>query len=345
MAEDLTQDPEYGAIYRRLLDQTGREEFSRNVAKSQVAALRRANNPRATREDLLSEQTMGVQNDNLIALTEANDFARRNQGYDLELRKQQQQDYRDGKISAEQLLAYPGMTTGGDPATSTPPAKKPEEIPQVATWAGGYNSYSGADIRATIVMPGSSNEAPIIKTLANLQTISYSIFREKYPVRALGCVGEKNRTRGSRTIAGSMVFTVFDRHVLFDVLKNHPNDLNTNGLTPVGYNDLAYTMIDQLPPFDILIHFANEYGYTSEMVIYGVDISAEGQVMSIEDLITENTVQYTAQHIAIMRPGGYIKAASEAVKAEKNKTFSSILNNPMSPEMVEVVRKTRNIYR
>ncbi len=192
-------------------------------------------------------------------------------------------------------------------------------------------------------MPAANGQDPIFKVLGNLQTISYSIFREKYPVRALGHVGEKGRTRGTRTIAGSMVFTVFDRHVLFDLLRRNPGDVNSNAVTPTSLADLSYVMVDQLPQFDIVIHFANEYGYASELVIFGVEISAEGQVMSVEDLITENTVQYTATHMALMRPGGYTSPLSQPSEPVEN--FTSLMNREASPAMQELIRKTRNPYR
>lgn len=214
---------------------------------------------------------------------------------------------------------------------------------QESVFSQSYNSYAGTDIRAMISMPAADGQDPILKVLGNLQTISYSIFREKYPVRALGHVGEKGRTRGTRTIAGSMVFTVFDRHVLYDMLRKSPGDMNTNAVVAPNFSDLAHVMVDQLPQFDIVIHFANEYGYTSELAIFGVEISAEGQVMSVEDLITENTVQYTATHMALMRPGGYISAADRDAMFSDN--FTSIMNKDASSIMQDLIRRTRNPYR
>jgi len=214
---------------------------------------------------------------------------------------------------------------------------------QESIFSPSYNSYAGTDIRAMISMPAANGLDPILKVLPNLQTISYSIFREKYPVRALGHVGEKGRTRGTRTIAGSMVFTVFDRHVLFDMLRRSPGDMNTNAVSAASLADLSYVMVDQLPQFDIIIHFANEYGHASELVIFGAEISAEGQVMSVEDLITENTVQYTATHMALMRPGGYFSAQQSPT--EFNDNFTSLMNKEASPAMEALIRKTRNPYR
>ena len=212
-----------------------------------------------------------------------------------------------------------------------------------STYTQSYNSYSGTDMKALISIPAGDGRPPIARVLGNLQTISYSIFREKYPVRALGHVGEKGRTRGGRTIAGSMVFTVFDRHVLLDFLRQHPGDPAITALNPQGLADLSNVMVDQMPQFDVVIQFCNEYGYASELVIMGVEISAEGQVMSMEDLITENTCQYTASHMTLMRPGGYLEP--KEYPSDFKDTFHSIMNKEASPFMEEIIRKTRNPFR
>jgi hypothetical protein len=54
-------------------------------------------------------------------------------------------------------------------------------------------------------------------------------------------------------------------------------------------------LMDQIPPLDISISFANEYGNLSWMAILGVEFVNEGMVMSIEDLFLEGTSQYIAR--------------------------------------------------
>ena len=60
--------------------------------------------------------------------------------------------------------------------------------------------------------------------------------------------------------------------------------------------------IDQLPPLDFMLVFNNEYGAMSRMVIYGVEFMNEGQVMSVQDLMTENSVNYMARYFSPMTP-------------------------------------------
>jgi hypothetical protein len=145
-----------------------------------------------------------------------------------------------------------------------------------------YSSYSGTDVNVIAQI----NNKLIV--LGNLETFSYSIFREKSPVRVLGRSHCKGYTAGGRSIAGSMVFAVFDRAPLYDIIKElnyirNPNDRRTS---PVP---------DQLPPIDLILLFVNEYGFKSVMHLYGVEFVQEGQVHSINDLYSENTMQYVAR--------------------------------------------------
>ena len=233
-----------------------------------------------------------------------------------------------------------------DQSLSTPkstPEEKKIQIEQ-SKFVPSHNSFSGADIRALIAMPAADGRDPIYKVFASIQTLTYSIYREKAPVRSLGFIGERGKTRGPRTIAGSMVFTVFDRHALWDVMRTKPGDNSKDSISSVGgLKELSYVLADQLPPFDIVVHFANEYGYTSELVIFGVEIASEGQVMSIQDMITENTVQYTAQHISVMKPGGFKSAI--ATNPTQGKNFESIMNGSRSKDLQELIDRSSNPFR
>lgn len=151
----------------------------------------------------------------------------------------------------------------------------------------GYHSFSGVDIIASITLPGDKT-----MVFGELQTISYSIHREKHPVRAMGRINAKGYTRGPRTIAGSLIFTVFDRHIVEKLidrrfeLEGHQGNIVT----------------DELPPFDVTITFGNEYGSIARLAIYGITITDEGQVMSIEDMVTEQTMTYVALDIDLLTP-------------------------------------------
>ena len=184
-----------------------------------------------------------------------------------------------------------------------------------STYGKINTSYSGADAVATITPYGGKP-----RVFGEIQTLSYSIYRPTTPVYSLGRINPKGVVRGQRTIAGSLIFTVFDRHVLKSVMESYPASTNSPGsidLNDFGIGDGMYKFsaseltemkrnmkTDEMPPFDINITFMNEYGNSSTLNIYGVHILTEGQTMSIEDMITENTMQYLAMDIDLMDHNG-----------------------------------------
>lgn len=152
-------------------------------------------------------------------------------------------------------------------------------------------SFAGVDIQATMVLPKvgdstSSSEGDFIE-LGELQTISYSVHRENSPVRTLGHVNPRGFVKGSRTIAGSLIFTVFNEYAFYRI-KAFKEALLLKNYAPLS---------DMLPPFDVVLTFFNEYGLAAKMKIYGITIVDEGQTMSVDDLITEQTYTYMARGI------------------------------------------------
>ena len=126
-----------------------------------------------------------------------------------------------------------------------------------------------------------------VKVLAELQTLSISTQRDKSPVLALGHVYPKGFTRKRRLIAGSMIATVFYKHIFEEIMTIHSSE----------FDGMAYTSAipDQMPPLDITISFANEYGNVSRMAIYGLEFVSSGMTLSIEDIITEETMSFVAR--------------------------------------------------
>lgn len=59
---------------------------------------------------------------------------------------------------------------------------------------------------------------------------------------------------------------------------------------------------DQIPPFDITLAAANEYGSLAVMRIYGVEILNEGYGVSIDDIVSEQQMTYVARTIVGWRP-------------------------------------------
>lgn len=181
-----------------------------------------------------------------------------------------------------------GYKNGVTPIRKKSPASRYHET---------FTSFAGSDIVAVITPRGGKP-----KILGEIQTVSYSVYRPTAPVYALGQVNAKGVVRGARTIAGSLIFTVFDRHVLYDMIKEKKANMTTfHGIECPKVNNSTIKG-DELPPFDICINFLNEYGQSAQLTIYGVHLISEGQTMSIEDMITENTMEFIAMDIDLMKP-------------------------------------------
>lgn len=155
----------------------------------------------------------------------------------------------------------------------------------------GYTSFSGADTTVSVLFKYGK---PII--IGEAQTMTYSVYTVTTPVYNLGMNKPAGFVKGPRTIAGSIIFTVFDRHALISAFHYaYDNYLDAQCL------DKDY-LSDELPPFDLQVSFMNEYGQSAGLTVHDVRINSEGQVMSIEDMITENTMQYVASDITLMQP-------------------------------------------
>lgn len=152
-----------------------------------------------------------------------------------------------------------------------------------------YKSFSGTDTLVFILMPGSN---PVV--LGSITTVSYSAYRTKQPVINLGRTNINGITRGSRIFAGTMIFTLINQHWLNELLETD----NLKWLSQ--YQELK---ADELPLFDLMVVSANEYGSYVSMFLYGVDITDEGQVVSVEDLFTENTLNFVARDIETFKAG------------------------------------------
>lgn len=154
-------------------------------------------------------------------------------------------------------------------------------------WSKTNTSYSGSD--CTVIIQANND----IIVVGNLTTFSHSIHRDKMPIRTLGRTSVKGYVASGRSIAGSMVFTVFDTHPLLPVIKQFKNIRNPED---------RYTspLPDQLPPLDLILIFHNEYGYSSVVKLYGVEFSDDGTTYSINDIYSEAIMQYVARDMDIM---------------------------------------------
>lgn len=93
-----------------------------------------------------------------------------------------------------------------------------------------YTTFSGCDIVATFNG----------KVVGELQAITYSVSREKAPVYTMGSAEPRSFSRGKRGIAGTLVFTVFNRDALieeFTPMLSGGSDLDAKGILKFKAND------------------------------------------------------------------------------------------------------------
>ena len=165
-----------------------------------------------------------------------------------------------------------------------------------------YTSFSGCDIVASFNG----------KVIGELQGITYSVSREKAPIYTMGSAEPRSFSRGKRGIAGSLVFTVFNRDALIEewdeqmsVYTGYNEGPNDNGELSGKVSDIvdkyAPVYADEILPFDITITMANEYGQRAVLVIYGVELLNEGSGYSIDSVTTEKAYTFVARRVDYLR--------------------------------------------
>lgn len=162
-----------------------------------------------------------------------------------------------------------------------------------SAWSNTYLSFSGHDMVVTVEIPvDEAHGQSVTRIIGAFQTISYSLHNEKTPVRNVGNMNALTYVYGPRTVAGTMIVTVFNQHWMKEMLHeyNEKSKIYNNYLT------------DELPPMNITISMANEYGKFARLSLYGVTIVNEGQTMSVNDMYTENTYEFYAQDIDYLTP-------------------------------------------
>ncbi len=173
-----------------------------------------------------------------------------------------------------------------------------------------YKSFSGTDTIAFLMFPGIN---PIV--IGSLTTISYSMYRNKVPVINIGRTNINGITRGSRIYAGTMVFTLINKHWLRELQDQAPY-----------LSQYPTLKTDELPLFDIMIISASEYGSSCNMFIYGVDFTDEAQTLSVEDLFTENVFKFVAREVSVFDEFIVTKSDEDA-KKQYYQVSTGVLHN------------------
>ena len=156
-----------------------------------------------------------------------------------------------------------------------------------------YHTFNGTNLQLVAILKDE------VLDISGCLSISWSIHREKQSQRTLGKDQAPARAKGSRTIAGTMIFTLADHHPLLELMlssmpkknasiNNNQNTTNTATWSP-------QLLSDDIPAFDLMGLMTNEYGNGAMFMIYGIEFMDEGGVLSIDNATTEMVFQYTAR--------------------------------------------------
>ena len=232
--------------------------------------------------------------------------------------------------------------------SSSVPANNPAQQPNLNPGNGLYHeaSYTGSNLKVMIevandgtntinptglsattnsnnvAQQGTSKPARQAKQLVELTTITVSVHRVKSPAVACGYINAKGWARGRRTIAGTLVMTKFTTDVLYSFL-------NSGAFTSDLSKDTTYMKVDQLPPFNLTLLFADEYGNSSSQRRLGVELVTSGDVYSIQDMLSEQTVSYVAADFTPLMPlnkSSLYGAATGSTVTAPQRTVGTVLN-------------------
>lgn len=194
----------------------------------------------------------------------------------------------------------------------------------------------------------------------NVLSLSYSTLREKYPVRVLGESNPRSYTYGSRSISGHIAFTVFVEDILAQLRGKLADQIsetkdNFNKYIAVSkkaqldsvekYKEYAkysaqmnnmflkeskVRLLDQLPPFHILVMGMNESGVFSKMIIKNVTIVDENQYQGTQQPNIVNKVTFVAKDIVPMAKVNY---STTIVNSSVNSIGESYFNGKYSSDI------------
>ena len=216
-----------------------------------------------------------------------------------------------------------------------------------------YIPIPGTTVRVLLEFPQYNIEGKsAVIQLDDVMTIAFSAHRVKAPVTTLGQSSVTGFGLGTRTVAGSIIRSVFttdnltalqakifleDQENIENRLKGKDKELPSG----LPMRDQIAIMQDDLTAFNIHIYSISEdtlqvgevYSPRERFdTIIGATITNTGQVYSIEDLITESTISFQAKafrsssNITDYSRGYSTNAAHPSVSSLMNKETYRITN-------------------
>lgn len=82
-----------------------------------------------------------------------------------------------------------------------------------------------------------------------------------------------------------------------------------HGFRNLGRDNIVY--VDMLPPFDITMTFANEYGNAAFQRIYDVDILSDASGLSVDSMVMERQMQFIARRMSPLLEGVFQRSGDD----------------------------------
>lgn len=150
----------------------------------------------------------------------------------------------------------------------------------------GYRAKAMNDLGRVVRNKEGAVASDAFVEFANIQTLSVSTTRDIAAERVLGTSWAKEYSRGARSVAGTLAFTMFDGDSFAKL------DGVREGTT---WEDLRWYSPDDIPEFNIVLTATNEYGHTISGILLGVVITNTGTTVGVQDVYTEQIASYVAR--------------------------------------------------
>jgi len=196
------------------------------------------------------------------------------------------------------FLDHPAVAQSPPVSESQTEISRPEWLSE---YGDGFHEFSGAEVRVQAYVGGRGTQAQAPIDLDRLVTISYSVFREKYQVKAVGSSNAKGYSRGTRTIGGTLIFSHGHEDPLLPLLRTNHVRTTYSG----SYKS------DELLPFDLSLVFLHTIegphggvNVLSRLWLRGLEINNESLTVSIQQTLTQKPLQFTAIDVEPMHMAG-----------------------------------------
>jgi hypothetical protein len=207
-----------------------------------------------------------------------------------------------------------------------------------------HTTAGGSDIVVVLEFPTILiGGEPAVLTMASAISVSYSVYRAKSSVYNMGQPLLGGMAIGRKYVAGSIITVAYEVDEISEFINlfvdgtlakaagdnaqtsSNPTTLDTEitnqSIADSTLKNIHTVMRDDLTPFNIHFLISDEntgQAQARQVSVYGCQFINNGQVMSINDIITENTLGFIGRDVREQRP---IDATTQSLAAGLSKSL------------------------